>query len=194
MKPSTFGAGLGILVGFLVDGFLLTHGSGWLATYVFPMVVPPLIGAILGGVLGRGLRWAPKSRWPLAFLVILWPVALWFPIQWQEMRFQRFGEDLPVFPSAVREALEVSPIGWDDPPNVRVEFRAKADGEELNRFYRHHLIENGWQPMPSTEDIHQGQWFQRARSTIHLIGFDSDGAGGEKYHTVRITRYFQTGH
>ncbi len=192
-KRILFGISAGMLLGLIFDGFLLVNSSGWLLAFLFPVVIPPLLGLAIGAVVGwKFLRLSPP--WPLiVFVVLLSPLGVIGPIKMQEARFRRFAQAIPAYPESERSITQISVLGGDDPPRIGVQFRSTAEMEDMVAFYRDYLIEDGWTKASSTANPHDYQFFHKGHYTIEMIAFDSDQAGEfDKYDTVRLTRWFNT--
>ena len=193
-KRICFGIVAGLTLGLLFDGILLINSSGWLISFIFPVVLPPLLGLVVGILVGRkGLTPAPS--WPVILLVaiVIGPIALFGPIKAQEWRFRHFVEGLPAYNAAGHRIQSMSVLGGDDPPYIRVAFEAEHGTiMQMVQFYRDHFVNSGWTEAEPQNAYLQDSWykFQKGNYTLSIIGYEGGSRGGMP--SVAIIRSYST--
>jgi len=189
-----FGVAVGVALGLLFDGVLLINSSGWLLAFIWPVALPPLLGAAIG----VGAGWtgkAPATRWYWSVLiaVLLWPIAGLSPIKIQDWRFRHFTRSLPTYHVADRRIQSLEVLGGDSPPSVRVEFQTKHVGfAQMLRFYRDYFVENGWAEESLHDVYRRDVWyrFRKGRHTVAIIGYEG-GKWGDR-QCVAVVRNYNT--
>jgi hypothetical protein len=193
-KRICLGMSAGIAVGLLFDGIMLVNFSGWLIALIFPVVLPPLLGLIVGLIAGwKGFLPGPPWYKIALIAVVFWPAAVFGPIKTQEWRFRRFAASLPAYHVADRRIQSLGVLGGDDPPSVRVEFETKnVTIPQMVQFYRDHFVNSGWAELEPQKDYRQDVWhnFKKGRYTVSLIGYEGGKWGGMP--CVAIIRTYHT--
>ena len=193
-KQVILGAIIGLAVGLLLDGLLLINSSAWLISFLFPVILPPLVTTVIGLVLGWKRR-IPALPWHAIIFIALvsLPAGFWGPTKVQEWRFRRFVDALPHYGGSERRIKEISVLGGDDPPRISVEIQTKhVDCDHLIRFYRDYLVNTGWTELEPQQVYKRDIWykFRKGNYTANLIAFEGGSWGGMQ--CVRITRWYNT--
>ncbi|MBI2440326.1 MAG: hypothetical protein HYV35_03030 [Lentisphaerae bacterium] len=193
-KRICLGMAAGIAFGLLFDGILLVNSSGWLIAFIFPVVLPPLLGLIVGLVAGwKALMPSPSWYKVILIAIVSWPIAVLGPIKTQEWRFRRFAEGLPAYHVADRRIQSLGVLGGDDPPSVRVAFETKnVTIPQMVQFYRDHFVNSGWTELEPQKEYKQDIWykFRRGRYTVSIIGYEGGKWGGMQ--CVAVSRTYST--
>ena len=184
----------GIALGLLFDGIMLINSSGWLIAFIFPVVLPPLLGLIVGLIAGwKGFMPGPSWYKIVLIAIILWPVSVLGPIKIQEWRFRCFAEGLPAYHAADRRIQSLGVLGGDSPPSVRVAFETKnVTIQQMVRFYRDHFVNSGWTEVEPRTEYQQDIWykFRKGKYTVSLIGYEGGKWGGMQ--CVAVIRTYNT--
>lgn len=193
-KRICFGMSAGIALGLLFDGILLVNSSGWLIAFIFPVVLPPLLGLIVGVIVGwKGCVPGPSWYKIAMTAIVLWPVAVFGPIKAQEWKFRRFAEDLPAYHVADRRIQSLGVLGGDDPPSVRVAFETKnVTIPQMVEFYKDHFVNTDWKELEPQKEYTKDVWykFRKGRYTVSIIGYEGGKWGGMQ--CVAIIRTYNT--
>ena len=180
-----FGVMVGVAMGLLVDSVVVVPTSIWFLTMIFPVVLPPLLGGILGLVLGwLGHIPAVSLKATLLATIPLWFLCIWAPVQVRVWQFRALADhQIPVFPGATLTSRIVQPWLADGGSSVYLEFCVKADTNEILKFYRSEFVQRGWKEFPkkSAGNIEPWDWYPFSKNGRYLSLYVAKGCSWPDY-------------
>ena len=193
-KRIAFGAAIGVGVGLLVDSALLVPTSIYFLVFVWPVIVPPMLGLAVGALLGW-VGWMPSASWRVSLFgsIVLWALCVWIPVKIRAWQFNTLAHrEIPVFPGARLTRSYIEPYMADGGSEVHLEFCVGATTNEVLKFYQNELVHRGWTGFPkkTVGGIGPYDWYpfsKRGRYLSLYVSPDrsldcSAGEGGIQIH------------
>jgi hypothetical protein len=147
MKGRLHGIIWGTAFGLFLDSIMLVATSAWLLFAIWPLLVPVVIGAIVGALLcqARMISFTPRTVILRLFAIImLWSVSIASPIisRWIQLHLE--AQTLPICTGCQIETMNITVLAFDNTPGYEMMLRCDRPPSECIEFYRQELPKLGW--------------------------------------------------
>ena len=172
MRGRSRGMIWGIAVGLFLDSLMLVTTTAWLLFAIWPLLIPVMIGAVAGGLLGHAAPISVSLRTTImrfSAVIVLWSACIALPIvvRWTQLLLE--VRSLPISAGCERGSLEITVLAFDDTPGYRVVLDCNADPSEIIDFYRKELPRLGWSaPVAHQYGNHISYDFAKTRRRLRI--------------------------